>query len=121
MHSGRFWAMLRELFKRGPMKRIIPLAFGAASLVACAPADVSISLEEDGAVIAGDGETIPTEVFYEGGGWQIATECNETIEATGNAVGDITGSTALLAQTGDTVNIHDFCDRAILIVTGAFW
>ena len=112
--------MLRELFKRGPMKRIIPLAFGAASLVACAPADVSISLEEDGAVIAGDGETTPTEVFYEGG-WQIATECNETIEATGNAVGDITDSTALLAQSGDTVNIHDFCDRAILIVTGAFW
>ncbi len=103
------------------MKRIIPLALGAASLVACAPADVDISLDEDGAVIAGDGEDdTPTNVFYEGG-WQIATECNETIEATGNAVGDITGESSLLAQSGDTVNIHDFCDRAILIVTGAFW
>lgn len=102
------------------MKRIIPLALGAASLVACAPADVDISLDDDGVVIAGDGETAPQHVFYEGG-WQIATECNETIEATGNAVGDITAATAQLAQSGDTVNIHDFCDRAILIVSGAFW
>ena len=104
------------------MNRLIPMAFAAASLAACAPADVDISLDADGAALTGDdGDATPQFSFYEGGGWQIATECNEGIEATGNAVGDITSGTSLLAQTGDTVNIHDFCDRAILIVTGAFW
>ena len=101
------------------MKKLFPLALGAASLVACAPADVDVSLEEDGVVIGGEPE--PEFAFYEQGGWEIATSCNDSIEPTGNAVGDITGGTDLLNQYGESVNLHDFCDRAVLIVTGAFW
>ncbi|MED5369634.1 MAG: hypothetical protein VX899_01345 [Myxococcota bacterium] len=101
------------------MKKLLPLALGTASLVACAPVDVDVSLDEDGAVIGG--EPTPEHVFYEGGGWEIATSCNEDLEVTGNAVGDVTAGTSGTDQFGDTVNLHDFCDRAILVVSAAFW
>ena len=93
-------------------------------LVGCAPASVDVSFEQDGVeIVELDEDGVPPvqEVFYEEGGWRIDTECNADIEPTGNGIGDITGPTELLNQYGEVVNIHDFCGRAILIVTGAFW
>ena len=55
------------------------------------------------------------------GGWQIDAACRDGIEATGNSVGDITDDTSLSDQYGEEVHLHDFCERAVLLVSGAFW
>ena len=104
------------------MTRLLIATVAIAATVACAPTSVDISLEEDGVTFVDpNSEEVNEDVFYDGGGWQVDTQCNEGIQATGNAPGDITDGTALLDQFGEEVNIHDFCGRAILIVTGAFW
>jgi hypothetical protein len=104
--------------------KLLTLAVATLGLVACSPAEVSLSWEEDGATlpVVDNGEDGPPAVeVYEGGGWKIDTECNEDIASTGNEVGDITSGTALTSQFGDTVDLSDFCGRAVYIVTGAFW
>ncbi len=106
------------------MHRFVLLALCASPvLVACAPASVDISFEDDGIELlepTDDGD-IPIEEFYDVGGWRIDTECNDILEVSGNAVGEVTDGTALVDQFDEVVNIHDFCNRAVLIVTGAFW
>lgn len=92
-------------------------------LVACVPADVSLTWEDDGVTLptaddtAGGGGS--EFVFYDGG-WKIDTECNEGISPTGNEVGDITSGTELLAQSGDMVDLADFCGRTVLVAAGSF-
>ena len=106
------------------MHRFVLLALVASPvLVACAPAEVQISFENDGIEVIppGDDEEIFVEEFYDLGGWRIDTECNESLEVSGNAIGDVTDRTDLVDQFDEIVNIHDFCNRAVLIVTGAFW
>ena len=106
------------------MRRALLLAVPTTlALVGCAPTSVDISFEQDGVEVVdlGGEDNVPQEVFYELGGWRVDTECNENIEPTGNGVGDITGPTSLLSQHGELVDIHDFCGRAVLIITGAFW
>ena len=106
------------------MKRLSVLALASAGLVACVPASIDASLEEDGfAGEYGGGEDIEDVVseFYEGGGWKKDVECRDDIESTGNNVGDITADIELMDQFGETVRLYDFCGRAILLVSGAFW
>ena len=55
------------------------------------------------------------------GGWPIDGECRDLIEATGNNEGDISQDWSLPDQFGDTVRLHDFCAKTILVVTGTFW
>ena len=54
------------------------------------------------------------------GGWTIDA-CRSSIESTGNAVGQVAMDFALPDQFGDTVHLHDFCNRVIYLVFGAFW
>jgi cytochrome oxidase Cu insertion factor (SCO1/SenC/PrrC family) len=105
------------------LNRLCVLALAAAGLVACVPASIDASFEEDGfAGYEGEGgEDQVTSEFYEGGGWKKDTECRDTIEATGNAVGDITEDITLTDQFGEDVRLYDFCGRAVLLVSGAFW
>ncbi len=104
------------------MRKITLLALAAAPvLVGCAPAQVDMSFEADGVELAelGDANSTP-EVFYELGGWRVDTECNETIEPTGDQIGEVTSGTDMVNQFGESVDLHDFCGRAVLIVSGSF-
>jgi len=53
-------------------------------------------------------------------GWGI-DPCREDIDSTGNQVGQVTTDFELLSQTGELVRLYDFCGRAVLMVTAAFW
>ena len=54
------------------------------------------------------------------GGWRKDSECNDTIEATGNGEGQVAFDFALEDQYGDTVSLHDFCGRVVLIEFAGF-
>jgi len=53
-------------------------------------------------------------------GWPIDS-CRNEITATGNQIGQVTSNFELLSQTGEMVRLYDFCDRAVLLITAAFW
>ena len=53
-------------------------------------------------------------------GWPI-DPCRDELSVTGNQVGQVTAEFELLSQTGELVRLHDFCGRAVLMVTAAFW
>jgi hypothetical protein len=55
------------------------------------------------------------------GGWSIDKQCRDTIEGVGNAEGDITTDVLGIDQFGETVSMYDFCSRAIMLTSGAFW
>lgn len=69
-----------------------------------------------------DGNTDPTVASDHPytGGWAIG-DCRDSIVGTGANVGDIANDFALLDQHGDTLHLHDFCDREVLLVSAAFW
>ena len=54
------------------------------------------------------------------GGWAIGA-CRNDVESTGHDVGDIADDFELVDQFGDTLRLHDFCDRQVLLVSAAFW
>ena len=54
------------------------------------------------------------------GGWTIGA-CRDDVEPTGNAAGQVANDFALTDQFGDTVHLHDFCDRVVWLVFAAFW
>jgi hypothetical protein len=53
-------------------------------------------------------------------GWPIDS-CRNDISPTGNQIGQITDNFELLSQTGEMVRLHDFCGRAVFMITAAFW
>ena len=128
-----------------------PAAIGLLALVAsagCGTAEVDLPLDVDGdgllsteeAVLGtdpyeadsdGDGTSDGDEVAWGTdpldddsrpyqGGW-IPGACREDVDATGDGVGQITDDFELEDQFGDLVSLHDFCDRAVLLVGSAFW
>ena len=54
------------------------------------------------------------------GGWDI-TRCNQDPTPTGDAVGQVTADFAAADQYGEDVELYDFCQKTILLVTGTFW
>ncbi|MCB9687632.1 MAG: TlpA family protein disulfide reductase [Alphaproteobacteria bacterium] len=56
---------------------------------------------------------------YEGG-WPIDA-CRHDIQPTGNAVGQITADFALTDQHGETLHLHDFCGKEVLLLSSAMW
>ncbi len=54
------------------------------------------------------------------GGYGIDA-CRNDIESTGDGIGEITDNFELTDQYGDTLKLHDFCDRVVLMVSAAFW
>ena len=55
------------------------------------------------------------------GGWAIDGACKDSIDSTGNEVGDIAEGFEVVDQFGEDVSLYDFCNRTILIAAGAFW
>jgi len=54
------------------------------------------------------------------GGWAIGA-CRDDLDGEGFAIGDVVEGFELMDQYGEMVNIHDFCDREILLISSAFW
>lgn len=54
------------------------------------------------------------------GGWAIDA-CRDDIESTGNGVGDIVEDFELPDQFGDSLRLHDFCGKLVVLVSAAFW
>lgn len=54
------------------------------------------------------------------GGWGI-DRCRDDIIPTGDDVGQIADNFSLMDQFGETVRLWDFCARAVLLVSGAYW
>ena len=77
-------------------------------------ADVAI----DGVTGGDDKDGTPTTPYE--GGWPVGA-CRDEIEPTGNAAGQVANDFALTDQFGDTVHLHDFCDRVVWLVFAAFW
>ena len=128
-----------------------PAAIGLLALVlgtGCGTAVVVIPLDEDGDGLLSSEEeelgTDPDEADSDGDDWSDGEEvaqgtdpmddddhpytggwaagaCKDDVEATGDAVGKITDNFQLSDQFGDLVALHDFCDRAVLLVGSAFW
>jgi len=69
-----------------------------------------------------DGNTNPMsggDHPYEGG-WPIDA-CRSDIHSTGNGVGQVATDFELTDQNGETVRLHDFCGKAVLLVASAMW
>jgi hypothetical protein len=54
------------------------------------------------------------------GGWEIDAGC-DSLSVTGNSPGQVTSDFALTDQFGEQVHLHDFCGKAVLLVSSAFW
>lgn len=68
--------------------------------------------------LAGTDPLDPSDVPYQGG-WRKA-DCRDEIEPTGNGIGEVAENFALVDQFGDTLELHDFCDRVVLIEFSGF-
>jgi peroxiredoxin len=75
---------------------------------------------EDGVEVEGNTDPTGRRDHPYTGGWAIGA-CRNDIVPTGNDIGDIAEDFALSDQFGETVNLHDFCDREVLLVSAAFW
>ena len=53
-------------------------------------------------------------------GWPI-DPCRDDLQPNGNQIGQVTSNFDLLSQTGEMVSLHDFCGRAVFMITAAFW
>jgi hypothetical protein len=60
-----------------------------------------------------------TDVPY-AGGWRKGIECNDSIEPTGNELGQVAHDFQLQDQHGELVSLWDFCDRVVLIEFAGF-
>lgn len=54
------------------------------------------------------------------GGYPIDA-CRHDVEPTGNGVGQTARNFGLTDRHGDVVKLHDFCDRAVVLVSSASW
>lgn len=54
------------------------------------------------------------------GGWQVA-RCDSDPLPSGNGIGDVTQDFSLSDQHGEEVSLYDFCQKTVVMLTGAFW
>lgn len=63
----------------------------------------------------------PAEHPYTGG-WKIdACKADMDDAGTGTDIGDVAPNFSLTDQYGDTLSLHDFCGKVVLIESSAFW
>ncbi len=75
---------------------------------------------DDGVEVSANSDALdPTHYPYEGG-WAI-DPCRADVVASGDGVGQVASDFALLDQFGDTVRLHDFCGKEVLLVSAAMW
>jgi hypothetical protein len=82
-----------------------------ATSVACAPS--SVDLDGNDTV---DQEDVPE---YQGG-WPVDAECRNSVEPTGDGVGDVLPDFELRDQYGDMFRLHDFCNHVLFIYASFF-
>ena len=70
---------------------------------------------DDGAEVSGNTDLLDPEDHPYTGGWSIAA-CRDGVQSTGSNVGDVSEDFGLVDQYGDTVRLHSFCDRVVLVV-----
>lgn len=75
----------------------------------------------DGAEIAAGTDPLDREDHPYLGGWPMDGHCRNDVVPTGNDEGQIAEQFELPEQHGETLRLHDFCDKTILITSGAFW
>ncbi len=75
---------------------------------------------EDGEEVDGNTDPLDRKDRPYVGGWPIDS-CRDNIESTGNGIGDVAEQFRLLDQFGDTLRLHDFCNRTVLLVSSAEW
>lgn len=54
------------------------------------------------------------------GGWKKDAECRFEIDPVGNDVNQVADNFSLVDQFGDTVYLHDFCGRVVLLEFSGF-
>ena len=74
----------------------------------------------DGEEVGGNTDPLDDGDHPYTGGWAI-DDCRFDIVSTGTGVGDVAPDFALPDQYGESVHLHDFCGRAVLLTFGAFW
>jgi len=52
--------------------------------------------------------------------WGV-NSCSDSIASTGDGQGQITANFFLNDQNGDTVALHDFCEKTVLLASAALW
>ncbi len=69
-----------------------------------------------------EGNTDPTDKSDHPytGGWAIG-DCRNDLDGEGYGVGDIVENVTATDQFGDTLKLHDFCDKEVFLVHAAFW
>lgn len=75
---------------------------------------------DDGEEVEGNTDPVSASDHPYQGGWPIA-DCRYDVLVTGNGLGQSTSNFALTDQYGETLQLHDFCDRAIILVGSAMW
>lgn len=75
---------------------------------------------DDGEEVGGNTDPTDDADHPYTGGWAIGA-CRHDLVSTGTAIGDVAPDFALVDQFGDTLHLHDFCDREVLLVSAAFW
>ena len=93
---------------------------GAVDTGAADSGDTDTGSTDTGSTDTGSGGTDTAPDRYAEGGWTIGA-CADSVRSTGNRVGQVASDFALTNQFGETVHLHDFCDRAVWLVFAAFW
>ncbi|MEE2750828.1 MAG: hypothetical protein VX519_05315 [Myxococcota bacterium] len=124
----------------------LPIALCLSSGLGCVAAEVTLPLDLDGDGLLGDVEealgTDPENPDSDDDGWTDGEEYDENtdplnadskpytggwqiddceVEATGKSVGDISENFSLEDQHGEMVDLHDFCNRVVLLIAAAEW
>lgn len=75
---------------------------------------------DDGEEVAGFTDPADKEDHPYAGGWAIDS-CRSEIQSTGSGIGDIAANFELTDQFGETLRLHDFCARAVVLDVSAQW
>lgn len=75
---------------------------------------------DDGEEVHGNTDALDASDHPYAGGWPIDA-CRDDLVATGDAPGQVTEDFALLDQHGETVRLHDFCGKEVLLLSSAMW
>ena len=83
-------------------------------------ADTDGDSYDDGTEVAGNTDPNNRGDHPYEGGWPIDS-CRWDVESTGVGVGEIAPDFELEDQFGETVRLHDFCGKVVLLTIGAQW
>ena len=75
---------------------------------------------DDGEELSENTDPLDDEDRPYAGGWSKG-DCRDSIKGEGYDEGDVSRNWGLPDQFGDTVYLHDFCDRSVLLIYSAFW